>query len=85
MEQELRLLAEREHECCRFFQFDLSKVGDELHWETRADERAAAILDEFARLPERLRDEPRPGHDVTSVKRSANAAGLVFVADGKQT
>jgi len=81
LEAELKLLAEREADCCRFFQFDLLKVDDELHWETRANESAASVLDEFANLPDRLRQEPRSGHDVVSVKRSATAAGLVFAAD----
>jgi hypothetical protein len=81
LEAELKLLAEREADCCRFFQFDLLKQGDELHWETRTDERAASVLDEFSRLPERLSQEPRCGHDVAVLKRSAGAAGLVFAAD----
>jgi hypothetical protein len=85
LEAELKLLAERETDCCRFFQFTLLRSGDELHWETRADQRAASVLEEFARLPERLSQEPRRGHDVVSVKRSVSAAGLVFAADaGKQ-
>ncbi len=81
LEAELKLLAERETDCCRFFQFALLRSGDELHWETRADQRAASVLAEFARLPERLSQEPRCGHDVVLVKQSASAAGLVFAAD----
>ncbi len=42
LEGELKLLAEREADCCRFFQFDLLRQGDELVWETRADQRARA-------------------------------------------
>lgn len=81
LDVELKLLAEREADCCRFLQFDLLKVGEELHWETRANESAASVLDEFAKLPDRLRQEPRRGHDVASLKRSASAAGLIFIAD----
>ena len=81
LEAELKLLAEREADCCRFFQFDLLQQGDEVLWETRANERAAAVLDEFSRLPERLSQEPRRGHDVAALKRSASAAGLMFAAD----
>ena len=81
LEAELELLAGREADCCRFFQFELLKKDGELHWETRASERARSVLEEFSRLPERLSQEPRRGLDVGSVKRSASAAGLVFAAD----
>jgi hypothetical protein len=47
----------------------------------RADDVAAAILEEFFRLPERFRDEPRVGYDVSVLKHDTGSAGLVFAAD----
>jgi hypothetical protein len=77
----LKDLAENEHRCCRFFEFTL-RVGDgRVHWQVTADERAASVLKEFARLPERLAHEPRRGHDIAEVKRQSAAAGLAFTAD----
>ena len=75
-----RSLAEREHECCRFLGFAVAKVGDEIIWETKADAHAAEFLDEYARLPERLLAEPRPGHDLIALKRAAEKASLTFTA-----
>ena len=80
--EELKSIAQREHTCCRFLSFDLRFEGDQLIWETRSDDRAAAFLEEFFRLPERLRAEPRPGHDLEALKQRAEEAGLSFTADG---
>jgi hypothetical protein len=86
-------LAQREHECCRFFHFEI-KGGEDVRrpnrragadantdvivWETTADDGASTVLEEYFRLPERLRAEPRRGHDVLSLKRAAERAGLRF-------
>src|SRR5688572_27058784 len=52
LETELKAIAEQEHECCRFFQFEIQTEGEHVVWVTRADERATAVLDEFYRMPE---------------------------------
>jgi hypothetical protein len=80
LESELRTLAEKEHRCCRFFKFDVRDTGESLVWEVRADERAAASLEEFAALPTWLAQNPR-GQDVVALKQRASDAGLVFAAD----
>ena len=73
-------LAEREADCCRFMSFDVTDDGARIVWESTGDASASPIIDEIARLPERLRDEPRASHDLAALKRSAEAAGLVFTA-----
>ena len=78
--EQLRGLAEREADCCRFMSFELTDEGDRIVWETTGDASAAPVIDELARLPERLRNEPRASHDLAALKRSAEAAGLVFTA-----
>ena len=80
LEAELRALVEREHGCCRFFNFELTVDRDRIVWTTTADEPARSMVDEFFRLPERLRSEPRSGHDLAVLKHSAEAAGLMFTA-----
>jgi hypothetical protein len=55
LEEELRSLAEREHACCRFFQFEVLEENGELWWETRISDEAAPILEAFLSLPELLR------------------------------
>jgi hypothetical protein len=77
---ELRNLAEKEHQCCRFFKFDLRANGDTIVWETTASPDAAQVLDEFARLPERLREHDR-GHEAQPIKEAIGGAGLIFAAD----
>jgi hypothetical protein len=77
LEAELRQLAEREHGCCSFLSFELTRSGDEIVWETTAPSRADSVLEAFFRLPAGLRDTG-PGHDVPALKQSAEAAGLVF-------
>jgi hypothetical protein len=78
---QLRALAEREHACCRFLGFTLRNADDAIVLEVRAGRDARTFVDEFMRLPERLREERRPGHDVAHVKRRVAAAGLRFTAD----
>ena len=78
---QLRDVAAREHECCRFLSFDVKSDGRQIVWETRASERAASVLEEYSRLPQRLSTEPRRGRDVALLKRAADEAGLKFTAD----
>lgn len=75
---ELRTLAEREAGCCRFISYDIIADGDRVIWESTGDASAAAVIEEIARLPQRLRDEPRPDRDLAALKRDAEAAGLRF-------
>ena len=81
LEAHLAQLVAAEHGCCRFFQFKLTTQGNEIVWETRAPVHAALVLEEYSRIPERLRAEPRRGHDVATLKTTARAAGLRFDAD----
>ena len=81
LEARLEQLVAAEHGCCRFFQFNLTVEGDEVVWETRAPAHAASVLDEYSRIPERLKAEPRRGHDVAALKTKASDAGLRFAAD----
>jgi hypothetical protein len=54
LEADLRSLAEREQECCRFFRFEIFTKDGELWWETRVEAEAEPILDAFLELPELL-------------------------------
>jgi MerR family copper efflux transcriptional regulator len=78
LEARVRAQAAREAECCKFFRFTLRVEGEEVLWETRAAANAAALLDEFHRLPDHLAAEPRPGQDIARVKDAITAAGLRF-------
>jgi hypothetical protein len=80
LRDELRNLAEKEHQCCRFFKFDLRADADTIVWETTASPDAAQVLDEFARLPERLRQHER-GREAQPIKEAIAGAGLIFAAD----
>ncbi|MFZ5889925.1 MAG: hypothetical protein ACOY0T_02565 [Myxococcota bacterium] len=80
LDVELRRLAENEHQCCKFFKFDLRESDGEVIWEITAEAGASAVLEEFALLPERLRQHER-GPDVAAIKQTVGAAGLVFAAD----
>jgi hypothetical protein len=80
LDDELRTLAEREHQCCKFFQFDIHHTGYGVVWETTARPEAAAVLEEFGRLPERLREQPQ-GREAAAIKERITGAGLVFAAD----
>lgn len=82
LDAKLRELARNEHQCCRFFQFDLRQTDDGIVWETTARPEAAAVLHEFGRLPEQLRDQPR-GHETEAIKERITGAGLVFAADSR--
>jgi hypothetical protein len=77
---ELRTLAEKEHQCCSFFKFDLQDAGETIVWETTASKEAGRVLDEFARLPERLSQHAR-GSEVAPIKQAIGDAGLIFAAD----
>ena len=50
----VRDLSAREKACCPFFDFTVSTVGDELHWDIQVvdDDTARAVLDEFYDVPE---------------------------------
>jgi hypothetical protein len=80
LEARLRELAQREHACCGFFGFELSSDRDRTTWTVTADERAQSVVDEFFRLPERLRS----GHDLEELKNEAEAAGLTFTGAKSQ-
>lgn len=73
-------LAEREADCCRFMSFELTDDGARIVWESTGHASASSVIDEIARLPERLRDEPRAGDDLALLKRNVETAGLVFAA-----
>jgi len=81
IEARLRILAEREAECCRSLSYTLTRDGDHIAWETRGADTASSVLDEYFRLPQQLSEEPRPDHDVAYLKRAASDAGLAFAAD----
>lgn len=51
LEAELRSLAERERDCCRFFRFEILVKDGELWWETRVSTEAEPVLDAFLELP----------------------------------
>jgi hypothetical protein len=74
-------LADREHECCAFFSFEITRRGEHIDWTTKARAEAASVLDEFSRLPETLAAEPERGRDFASLKQRVESAGLTFTAD----
>jgi len=77
---ELKELAQKEHQCCAFFKYDVRTAGETIIWETRANASAAAVLEEFARLPERLAAHPQ-GSEAPAIKRAIEDKGLIFAAD----
>ena len=81
IEAKLQQLAEGEHACCSFMRFEVTTAADIVVWEVSADAHAQSFVDEYFRLPERLREETRSGHDVAHVKRAAEGSGLVFTSD----
>jgi hypothetical protein len=81
LEAKLQVLAKAEHACCSFMKFDITTNGNEIVWETTAEPHASAFIDEYMRLPERLREELRPGHDVAHLKHHAVRAGITFTSD----
>jgi hypothetical protein len=56
IEDWVRDLAAREKACCRFFDFNISTVGDEVRWDVSVidDDIARAVLDEYYALPDNL-------------------------------
>lgn len=84
LETHLKQLAEKEHQCCRFFSFEITAAGEQIVWETRARDAAGSVLEFFSELPERLKEEPRRGADVALLKQRSDAAGLRFAADEEQ-
>jgi len=81
LEASLKQLAQAEHACCRFMKFDVTASGDEIVWEVRADARAQSVVEEYMRMPERLAEETRPGHDIAHLKAGASRAGIAFSVD----
>jgi hypothetical protein len=81
----LQQLARAEHACCSFMKLDVTASGDEIVWEVRADARAQSVVEEYMRMPERLREETRPGHDIAHLKARASRAGIAFTADHEVT
>ena len=77
LESRLRDLAQREQECCRFFDFHLKREGTLIIWETHAPTSAAAVLEEFMRLPATLKSAPT----LDAMKRAFGIAGLSFVSE----
>jgi hypothetical protein len=76
LEHRLKKLAEREHDCCRFMDFELFYRGNNIVWETRADDRAASVMEAYFRLPETLR--VGDGGDVAALQDGFVKAGLQF-------
>ena len=80
LEARLRELARREYDCCRFFDFRITREGGSIVWETRAPESAAGVLNEFMRLPETLGEASTLG----TLKRVLGEAGLTFLPETKE-
>lgn len=80
LREKLRWLSEAEHGCCRFLSFDVRSEGDQIIWETSAEEDAASALEEYFHLPQRLLEEPRPGRDLEHLEREATRAGVKFTS-----
>lgn len=80
LEERLVALAEREHACCRFFEFTIFSEGHTLVWETRAREDAAVVMKELMRLPLAL----EAAGDLASLKRVFVDAGVSFAADDER-
>jgi hypothetical protein len=78
LEQRLKELAEREHDCCQFMDFELFHRGSDIVWETRADDRASSVMEAYFRLPETLRAEG--GADIDRLQTGFVKAGLRFPA-----
>lgn len=82
LQARLQKLARAEHACCSFMKFDVTASGDEIVWEVRAEAGAQSAIEEYMRMPERLREETRAGHDLAHLKAGASRAGMTFTADG---
>lgn len=81
LEESLQTVSRAEHACCAFMKFDVVATADEVVWETRGDENAQRAIEEYMRLPDRLREETRPGHDVARLKSGALRVGMTFTSD----
>jgi hypothetical protein len=77
LEMRLRGLAQREHECCKFFDFQIHLEENVIVWETRAAKDAGAVLEAFKLLPETLARAARPD----ALTHALSEAGLTFAAD----
>jgi hypothetical protein len=78
LERQLRELARREHECCRFFDFRIhSEGGDFIVWEVRAPDEAAAVLKELMRFPQTI-----TASTTETLQQVFSDAGLTFVEPG---
>jgi hypothetical protein len=75
IEDWVRDLAAREKACCAFFDFNVTTVGDEVHWDATVidDDTARAILDEFYALPDNL------SLGVEGLESRLRQRGLTFV------
>jgi hypothetical protein len=81
LEAKLEQLATAEHACCSFMKFDVTTDDGEIVWNVSADADARSVVDQYMRLPERLQQEPRPGHDLDYLKQHAVRAGITFTSD----
>jgi hypothetical protein len=80
VEEHVRDLAAREKSCCGFFDFTVTAVDDEVHWDATVvdDPLARQILDEFYDFPTAI------AAGLPAVREQYTAAGLqVVIADGK--
>jgi hypothetical protein len=77
----VRDLAAREKACCAFFDFAVSPVGDEVHWDATVvdDDIARLILDEFYDMPYRAAD------GVAALNARLGSHGLRFLQNPSGT
>jgi len=77
----VRDLAAREKACCPFFDFTVTTVGDEVHWDITVidDDIARAVLDELYNLPETVAD------GVEGLEHRLTERGLEIVANADGT
>lgn len=54
LQHSLQALAEKEHECCQFFEFRISRQNDEVWWEMWTSYEAQQILEDFYQIPQAL-------------------------------
>jgi len=72
----LRDLAAREHACCQFLAFTISREDGHLVWEVDGTPEAAGAVEVFYALPQTIHQ------DVEQLKREAERAGLPCTNDG---
>ncbi|HTU60171.1 MAG TPA: hypothetical protein VMF89_17085, partial [Polyangiales bacterium] len=68
-------LAAREHTCCVFLYFAISREDGHLVWDVKGHAEAATAVDVFYALPQTIHQ------DVEVIKRYAEKAGLPFTND----